>query len=31
VGKIFCGVLLISYRELQLNKEITRKRLNINS
>jgi drug/metabolite transporter (DMT)-like permease len=28
---IFCGVLLISYRELQLNKEITRKRLNINS
>ena len=27
---IFCGVLLISYRELQLNKEITRKRLNIN-
>ena len=28
---IFCGVLLISYRELKLNKEITRKRLNINS
>ena len=28
---IFCGVILISYRELQLNKEITRKRLNINS
>lgn len=28
---IFCGVLLISYRELHLNKEITRKRLNINS
>ena len=28
---IFCGVLLISYRELQLNKEIIRKRLNINS
>ena len=28
---IFCGVLLISYREPQLNKEITRKRLNINS
>ena len=28
---IFCGVLLISYRELQLNKEITRKRLDINS
>ena len=28
---IFCGVFLISYRELQLNKEITRKRLNINS
>ena len=28
---IFCGVLLISYRELRLNKEITRKRLNINS
>ena len=28
---IFCGVLLISYRELQLNKEITRKKLNINS
>ena len=28
---IFWGVLLISYRELQLNKEITRKRLNINS
>ena len=28
---IFCGVLLISYRELQLNKGITRKRLNINS
>ena len=28
---IFCGALLISYRELQLNKEITRKRLNINS
>ena len=28
---IFCGVLLISYRELQLNKEITRKRFNINS
>ena len=28
---IFCGVLLISYRELLLNKEITRKRLNINS
>ena len=28
---IFCGVLLISYRELQLNKENTRKRLNINS
>ena len=28
---IFCGELLISYRELQLNKEITRKRLNINS
>ena len=28
---IFCGVLLISYRELQLNKEITRKRLEINS
>ena len=28
---IFCGVLLISYRELQLNKEITRKRLNINT
>ena len=28
---IFCGVLLISYRELQLNKELTRKRLNINS
>ena len=28
---IFCGVLLISYREVQLNKEITRKRLNINS
>ena len=28
---IFCGGLLISYRELQLNKEITRKRLNINS
>ena len=28
---IFCGVLIISYRELQLNKEITRKRLNINS
>ena len=28
---IFCGVLLISYRELPLNKEITRKRLNINS
>ena len=28
---IFCGVILISYRELQLNKEITRKRLDINS
>ena len=28
---IFCGVVLISYRELQLNKEITRKRLDINS
>ena len=28
---IFCGVILISYRELQLNKEITRKRLEINS
>ena len=28
---IFCGVILISYRELQLNREITRKRLNINS
>ena len=28
---IFCGVLLISYREFQLNKELTRKRLNINS
>jgi len=28
---IFCGVLLISYRELQLNKVITRNRLNINS
>ena len=28
---IFCSVILISYRELQLNKEITRKRLDINS
>ena len=28
---IFCGVILISYRELQLNKQITRKRLDINS
>ena len=28
---IFCGVILISYRELQLNKEIIRKRLDINS
>ena len=28
---IFCGVIIISYRELQLNKEITRKRLDINS
>ena len=28
---IFCCVILISYRELQLNKEITRKRLDINS
>ena len=28
---ISCGGILISYRELQLNKEITRKRLDINS
>ena len=28
---IFCSIILISYRELQLNKEITRKRLDINS